>query len=1148
MRHAVLIAAGCVFLCLTLNGRGERWTLVDFGHDLGSTQTPYPNWTEVLRHPTRSQFVNPDGNPAHSGITATPGLDWDTFTFFGIRGTVPIEFQPGHEIILTFYNRADYDSLPTVRISFNDPDQPNPNEPEDRWYTAYNIDININTAWAPAGELTELRYYIQDDPMLAAIDGIASTGAHFMVNVSFAENAGGEPPLVLTKIELSNDADLTAPLQPADLQATLVGLTAGASINVVRLTWSPSTDPGALATGVSRYYIYRNGELYDFVSPEMTAHLGANLFYLDLSAAPGSTNTYAVAAIDKAQYGLYPRLGRPFRHPANQSPLSEPVTVVMPPWTSDTLLNPWTDFEYAGGFRLPVIAEHWYWSYASAGLTWYPDGNPGHDPAGELSGSLYAYSQSQRGVGELSIPKPVRSANPDAWPVAKTLKPVNTNLWPRIYDGQTVPLGGGDFGVASLTYHPGGEGVGERLYYGICNFYATDPAAPSHGWFDLDLTEGQGAWHIGGTPPNNICPSLTARFSCRIPQAWANLHAGGRSLLIGNNLLSGGPEIHNGPSVYAIAPWAGGSLPENGAAIPASRLMQYSTIGTIFNQVPNWRIDRNAEGAIWIEVGEKSALVISYKRPMGDGWYGDTAGNNITFYNIPMPPTDNEGAGATRWRNEWLFYNPEDLAAVLRGDMQPWEPQPYLSYDADRFSFVTNRAEKFSGALGYSSADQMLFLIEHNGEVNPLTGENGLIHAWRVTTTNQTPPPPDPAPAVSPVRGMQAVPSTNTIHLAWINPTNATWIETVLQRHTTGYPATTADGLRIYTGTGTQTVDLAVTAGATYYYTAFGRDAATNWSATTTSARAMATVPAAPPPDDGTGSVTVVFQNGGEDNPAYDGCKDAFIASFQNPYQNVGASEELRLYRADSGNDQYRILIKFDLTGIPVSPVKEALLGLYQYACEGDPPPHTVAAYRITRAWEEGTGAAQFQSDHLGVSWEEAANGTAWATLGGDYDRTTDFGNGANGIVDAPTLNTTVGAWQAWDVTALVNAWIAGIHQNHGLILISTAGEWSEHYFRSSDHPTAATRPRLTIRYGKPAGPGLHPALELASVDDPAGIRILFVNLTPDQQYLIQTKPWLPSPSWVDTHPFTATGTFHVWSDQIPGSVTTSRYYRLIKP
>ncbi len=742
----------------------DRWTLVDFGTNLTSCITPYPGWTSILRHPTRTQFVNPDGNSAHDGITIAAGLNEGEYSYFGIQGSAPIAMAPGHEIICTLYNRSDYFPLPTVRISFNDSDVPDAGEPQYRWYTIYNKDININTDWVPPYSLIELRYYIQDESMLAAIDGVASTGSHSLINVNFAWFDSDEPPLVLTKIEYSNEADLTPPTKPANLHAEPFSTSSNAPATSVRLTWDPSSDP-ANASGVSRYYVYRNGALYDLVSQDMTEYLGTNLYYVDLGAQPGTTNTYTVAAIDKAQYGLYPRVGRDSTcHPANISPLSDPVTITTTVWQSSALLNPWTDFEYIGKFRLPYIVPTYDWSYASAGLTWYPHGNPGHNPNTHLRGCLYAYSTTQKGMGSFSIPIPVLSSSLTNLPRASTLIPVNTNLWPRIYNGSTFPEGGGDFPVAGAAYHPGGNGVSDRIYYCICNFYNTAPDVPSHGWFDLGLTQGNGAWHIGAAPPSSICPSITARSMCAIPQAWADAHTGGRSLLTCNNFLSGGPEIRTGPNLYAIAPWETGSLPGNGGVVSAVNMLQYGLLTTLSNRTYNWRIDNYSDGMAWLEVNGKTALLLSYRHPTGDSWYGDIAGNNFCFYNIPEAPAGGEGGGATSFRHDLMLYDPADLAAVIRGDLEPWEPQPYMTYDISQHSLITNVPDPQSGSLAFSS-DGYLFFMEPNGDVDEMLGENAMIHVWRIK--------PQPAVAAMNLTGSELSFAWTTVsnNLYWLQET-----------------------------------------------------------------------------------------------------------------------------------------------------------------------------------------------------------------------------------------------------------------------------------------------------------------------------------------------------------------------------------------
>ena len=84
----------------------------------------------------------------------------------------------------------------------------------------------------------------------------------------------------------------------------------------------------------------------------------------------------------------------------------------------------------------------------------------------------------------------------------------------------------------------------------------------------------------------------------------------------------------------------------------------------------------------------------------------------------------------------------------------------------------------------------------------------------------------------------------------------------------------------------------------------------------------------------------------------------------------------------------------------------------------------------------------------------------AWTTAGGDYDRTSDYGHGANGILDQLTLPQTQGnGWISLDATAAVRAWVEGGQPNHGLLLRGLDGEYTYHYFHSHEQGTASLRP-----------------------------------------------------------------------------------------
>jgi hypothetical protein len=130
-------------------------------------------------------------------------------------------------------------------------------------------------------------------------------------------------------------------------------------------------------------------------------------------------------------------------------------------------------------------------------------------------------------------------------------------------------------------------------------------------------------------------------------------------------------------------------------------------------------------------------VAISYRRAVGDSWYGDSLGNNDSFFDIPQPVMGDKGAGASRWKTGIMLYNPDDLAAVCMGTKQPWEPQPYAVYDFDRFSLKPEGGDGQAGGMAFDPASGRLFFIEHNGD--PETGAYALIHVWRLLTPTSAP-------------------------------------------------------------------------------------------------------------------------------------------------------------------------------------------------------------------------------------------------------------------------------------------------------------------------------------------------------------------------------------------------------------------------
>lgn len=146
------------------------------------------------------------------------------------------------------------------------------------------------------------------------------------------------------------------------------------------------------------------------------------------------------------------------------------------------------------------------------------------------------------------------------------------------------------------------------------------------------------------------------------------------------------------------------------------------------------------------------------------------------------------------------------------------------------------------------------------------------------------------------------------------------------------------------------------------------------------------------------GAGTSVDQDASEDSYVYEG----------NPTTNYGPSGILVTGRDGIGAFyKYRGLMKVDLSAF-TGPVDRALLWVYNLTVgsSGFPNANEIGAHAISATWAAGT-----------VTWnsQPAHNPVAAATV-------TLYGEG----------------WYAMDITALVNAWLAGTTPNHGILLKHT--------------------------------------------------------------------------------------------------------------
>ncbi|OGK07113.1 MAG: hypothetical protein A2487_20255 [Candidatus Raymondbacteria bacterium RifOxyC12_full_50_8] len=696
--------------------------LVDFGSDSGSTTfgSDYPDWNQVLRHAAYTQFVDPDGNPDHQGLSETASIPDAMTAFFGIKGATPINFQVGQKIVATFYNSSSSAITFSARVSLDDEDSPADTLPS--WYTMYGGPDGYYEITIAGQSMGALEFYSTDSTMIAHKDAIPAQGQHSLININIAEGVNRNL-LILTKIEISDEVDITPPTPPVNLQAQNYIVSQEAGNSAIRLTWEPASDTGAYAMGVSRYLIYKNDSLLDLLPADQVLAQGGHLEWIDICLAPNREYTYTVTTMDKAPFGSYPSvLGILNIRQGNESAKTAQAIITTPAWSSETLINPYQDLEYLGGFRLPNANGTSEWAYAGSGLAYYPDGNPGYDAASEWPGSLYGFGKNTVAhISEITIPKPVVSDNVADMSYARTLQPF-VNLWPAVYNGN-IYHSSGDGIATGLGFHPAANGVGAMLYYGLCGAYSGLLDAPGHGAFDLDLTQATGAWFVGGMPPNNIYAGLTAKCVFDAPSKWADSVTGGRSLIVSNSYISASRSRSYGPALFAMAPWERGSLPANGDSVTAVELVRYSVEGS---QVLNYSGGEMSDGGAWLSANSRAAIGISHRRTTGEAWYGQPAGHYNYRNDLPAWTGGNKGYCTTQWKSGLMMYNPRDLERVTDNEKQSHEIQPYLIFD-----FMPHIFQGLVGDVTYDRANNHLYAIITNGDPGYQYGRS-MVQVWKV--------------------------------------------------------------------------------------------------------------------------------------------------------------------------------------------------------------------------------------------------------------------------------------------------------------------------------------------------------------------------------------------------------------------------------
>jgi len=401
------------------------------------------------------------------------------------------------------------------------------------------------------------------------------------------------------------------------------------------------------------------------------------------------------------------------------TPTATPPSISVDTGAPAQLIQP-TDLVYLGAFRLPDGPEVIAWGYSGAAMTYYPDGDP-NGPADGYPGSIFGTGHNwNQYVSEISMPVPIISPGKNVGDLntATTLQDFQ-NIRGNLFGEFEIPRAG-------LEYLPAqGEQTTGKLYFCWAQHMGASETNPSHGWRELDLSNPQtaGAWRIG-----DYWNYVTTDYIFAIPQAWANANTPGMYLATGR--FRDGGQGAQGPSLFAYGPWTEGNPPPPGSTLSAVPLLFYGNIYTPGSpMMNNYHHSDEWAGGNWLTAGDKSAVIFVGTKGTGDCWYGCSDGT-VWPDEPPYPPECPErGWWSTGFEGQILFYDSANLAAVAKGEMEPYEPQPYAILEIDEYLYhiESTQQKEHVGAASFDRERGLLYVFE------PLAdGDKSLIHVWKV--------------------------------------------------------------------------------------------------------------------------------------------------------------------------------------------------------------------------------------------------------------------------------------------------------------------------------------------------------------------------------------------------------------------------------
>jgi len=389
---------------------------------------------------------------------------------------------------------------------------------------------------------------------------------------------------------------------------------------------------------------------------------------------------------------------------------------------STGLIQP-SDFVYRGAFRMPDGSNGTSWEWGGDALTYYPGGDIGGSSDG-YTGSLYGVGHDhQQYISEISIPAPVisPSKNLNDLNTAETLQGFRDIKNGMFADEDEIVRVG-------IEYLPKqGSQTTDKLYFSWGEHFQDYEA--SHMWTELNLSSpaSAGEWYL-----DDYRNFSTNDYIFSIPESWASLNTPGELLATGR--FRDGGQGGQGPNLFAFGPWNDGNPPANGTHLNSTPMLLYSSSyweDPTDYKINNYHHSDEWSGGAWLTKGSESAVIFVGTKGLGDGWYGFS--NGVVWPDNPpypeVPADGDRGWWSSQFEGQIIFYNPDDLASVVRGEMEAYEPQPYATMNIDSYLYNVNSSQQKQHirSVSFDRDRGLLYVLE------PLVDEDKpIIHVWQI--------------------------------------------------------------------------------------------------------------------------------------------------------------------------------------------------------------------------------------------------------------------------------------------------------------------------------------------------------------------------------------------------------------------------------